>query len=586
MTQFFAELKRRNVYRAAVAYGVVAWFLTQLTTQVFPFFEIPNSAIRFVVIALAVGFPIAMSLSWIYEFTPEGIVRAEDLTPAKALSARRLTGRVLDFFIIGALLLVIALLVYQRFPFRSETGEVVPQKSIAVLPFADMSAAKDQEYFCDGISEELLGALSKVPGLRVVARTSSFSFKGRNAEVSEIAQKLHVRNVLEGSLRRDGNRMRISAQLIDARDGFQLWSRTYERELQGMFAVQDEITRSVVDALRIELALAPPAPPRQNTEAYDLYLQGLYFSNKSGEEDLRRSLVLFQRALDKDSSFARAWTGIAKAWLYLADAYVQPLEAYPIAQAAARNALQLDDRDAQAHCFLGHATEVLQWDGEQMLKCTLRALEIDPNSSIGHVWLGDVLLRYRRAEQAALAEYRKAVELDPLSPIASDALCGAYLMTGNLDDAIKQGKTTLQLDPNYTYLDSNLATAYREKGLTREAIELYMRGEQSKRSASGGLAITYARSARTAEAEQKLAELLTRRKTQYVPATTIAYVYAALGTKEEAFASLERAYSEHDAALLSMHIDPGSLPLRAEPRFNQLVKRVGLDPAKHVVQTP
>src|SRR5207247_745190 len=204
----------------------------------------------------------------------------------------------------------------------------VPEKSIAVLPFLDLSQAKDQEYFCDGISEEILDALAKVEGLRVVARTSSFSFKGRSVDVSDVRKKLNVENVLEGSLRREGNRIRITAQLINARDGFHLWSETYERELKDVFAVQDEITRSIVDALKIKLAVAPPGRARQNTEAYDLYLQGLYFSNKSTEEELRKSFDLFQRSLEKDPNSARAWIGIAKAWIWLADAYVKPLEAY------------------------------------------------------------------------------------------------------------------------------------------------------------------------------------------------------------------------------------------------------------------
>jgi TolB-like protein len=262
----------------------------------------------------------------------------------------------------------------------------MPGKSIAVLPFVDLSQAKDQEYFCDGISEEILDALAKVEGLRVVARTSSFSFKGKNADVSEIAQKLNVQNVLEGSLRREGNRIRISA-LVSAANGSHLWSETYERELQGVFALQDEITRSIVDALKIKLALAPPARAQQNTEAYDLYLQGLYFSNKSDEESLRKSLSLFQQALDKDPNFARAWTGIAKAWLWLADAYVRPLDAYPKVKEAASSALALDERDAEAHSYLGETKRILDRDfpgEEQELK---RALKIDRNSAPAHLFM-------------------------------------------------------------------------------------------------------------------------------------------------------------------------------------------------------
>src|SRR5437868_2999196 len=257
-------------------------------------------------------------------------------------------------------------------------------KSIAVLPFVDLSQAKDQEYFCDGISEEILDALAKVEGLRVVARTSSFSFKGKSVDASDVGKKLNVENVLEGSLQREGNRIRVTAELINARTGFHLWSQTYERELKGVFALQDEITRAIVEALKIKLALSPPAHEQRDTEAYNLYLQGLYFSNKSSEADLRRALGFFQGALEKDPAFSRAWTGISKVWYFLADVYVTPFEAYSASKEAALKAIALDEKDAEAHCYLGEARRVLDWDlagADAELK---RALELDPNSAPAH----------------------------------------------------------------------------------------------------------------------------------------------------------------------------------------------------------
>ncbi len=214
-----------------------------------------------------------------------------------------------------------------------------PEKSIAVLPFVDLSQAKDQEYFCDGMSEEILHGLTKVDGLRVVGRTSSFSFKGKNANTREVGEKLNVENVLEGSLRRERNRVRVTADLINTQSGFHVWTETYDRELAGVFTLQEEITRSIVDALKSKLAVALPSHEQRNTEVYDLYLQGLYFSNKSSDEDLRRALNFFQRAVEKDPTFARAWTGIAKVWYFLADVYVKPLEAYPLSKEAALKAI-------------------------------------------------------------------------------------------------------------------------------------------------------------------------------------------------------------------------------------------------------
>ncbi len=228
---FFSELKRRNVYRAAVAYGVVAWFLTQLTTQVFPFFEIPNSAVRFVVIALAIGFPIAMLLSWLYELTPEGIVRTEDLDPVQARSVQRATGRILDFIIIGVLLLVIAMLIVGRRPFYRQTGESISQKSIAVLPFENLSEDKANAYFADGIQDEILTRLSKIADLKVISRTSTQHYKSAPENLREIAKQLGVAHILEGRVQKSGDAVRVNVQLIKAANDSHLWADTFDRKL-------------------------------------------------------------------------------------------------------------------------------------------------------------------------------------------------------------------------------------------------------------------------------------------------------------------------------------------------------------------
>jgi adenylate cyclase len=453
------------------------------------------------------------------------------------------------------------------------------QKSIAVLPFVDLSQAHDQEYFCDGISEEILDALAKVQGLRVVARTSSFSFKGKNADVGEIGQKLNVQNVLEGSLRREGNRIRLTAQLVNAHDGFHVWSETYERELQGVFAVQDEITRAIVDALKIKLAVAPPARTPQNTEAYDLYLQGLYLSNKSDEESLRKSLNLFQQALDKDPNFARAWTGIAKVWLWLADAYVRPLEAYPKVKEAASRALALDERDAEAHCYLGDGKRVLDWDvvgGQAELK---RALQLDPNSGTAHFFLAISLSSQGEAESAQ-AHMKDAVKLDPLSPIIGSFASMIDLAYGRFDDAIAEGRRTQLLDPNYFYQGSELAAAYREKGMFAEALELYKKAGEVTGVPQPGLAITYAKMGRLNEAEHVFNEVKTFAATHYVAGEAIASICVALKDNDSAFQWLERAYQQHSGSLHGIAVRPEFRPLYSDPRFADLLRRMGVDPAK------
>jgi len=448
-----------------------------------------------------------------------------------------------------------------------------PEKSIAILPFLDLSQAKDQEYFCDGISEEILDTLAKVDGLRVLGRTSSFSFKGKSTGASEVGKKLNVENVLEGTLQREGNRIRVTAELINARNGFHVWSETYEREVQGVFALQDEITRAIVEALKIKLAVSPPVHEQRNTEVYDLYLQGLFFSNKSSEADLRRALRFFQGALEKDPTFSRAWTGIAKVWYFLADVYVKPLEAYPASKEAALKAIALDEKDAEAHCYLSEAKRVLDWDLEGADEELKRALQLDPNSASAHLFSGLHPLFHGELKDG-LQLILEAEKLDPVSPITSYVATAAYLANDRIDDAVIEGQRTLQLDPNYFYLDSVLAAAYREKGNFPEAIALYTKAQEATHLPSSGLAITYTRMGRHIDAQNILVQLLQAREKRYVSAPLIAAVSVALGDKEGAFRELERAYVEHSGVLQWIAFLPEFRALRSDARFPQLLRRI------------
>ena len=456
---------------------------------------------------------------------------------------------------------------------RNLTTTSPPEKSIAVLPFLDLSETKDQEYFCDGVSEEIINALAKVEALRVVSRSSSFSFKGKDVNVSEVGRKLNVANVLEGTLRRDGTRVRVTAELIDTRNSFHLWTESYDRELKDVFALQDEITRAIVDALKVKLAVALPAHEQRNTEVYDLYLQGLYFSNKSSEEDLRRALSFFQHAVEKDPTFSRAWTGIAKVWYFLADVYVRPLDAYPASKEAALKAIVLDDKDAEAHCYLSEAKRVLDWDlagADAELK---RALQLDPNSAAAHLFSGLHPL-FRGELKDGLQRILEAEKLDPVSPITSYVATAAYLANDRIDDAITEGQRTLQLDPNYFYLDSVLAAAYREKGNFDDAIALYTRAQDTTNLPSSGLAITYTRMGRQTDGRNILARLVQAREKRYVSAPLIAAVWTALGDKEEAFRWLERGYEEHSGVLQWIAFLPEFRALHSDARFPHLLRRI------------
>ena len=456
-------------------------------------------------------------------------------------------------------------------------SHVSSEKSIAVLPFNNLSAGKDDTYFSDGIAEELLGALAKVDGLRVAARRSSFSFKDREAELAEIASRLNVEHVLEGSVRRDGNRVRVTAGLIDARAGFTIWSETYEREMHGIFALQDEITCAIVNTLKLKLAISAPSPPR-STEAYDDYLRGLFYSDKSTEDALWKSLEFFERALEKDPRFARAWTGIAKSWLWLADAYVKPLEAYSKVRDAAMNAINIDDGEAEAHVYLAETKRILDWDLRGAEAEYLRAFEIDSNSTPSNYFIAAFYAAVGERDKA-LGHLSRTAKIDPASLWVSNFACEIYRYFGLIDEAMAAGERSLQLDPTFVYSEPLLAALYREMGRFDDAIALYKKSQDISGRVPFGLAITYAKMNRREEAREILKAACATRGS-YTPGDATAHVHVVLGENEEAIRELQRAYDEHSSSLHFIGIAPEFEQLRSDRRFVSVVQRIGLEPEK------
>ena len=537
---FFAELKRRKVYAVAVGYVVFGAGLIQLVTSVFPSFDFPVWSTRLVIVVIALGFPVALILSWFFDLTRYGIARTPDLI---------------------------------EFDRPAST-----EHSIAVLPFVDLSPGKDHDYLSDGIAEEILTALSKIDNLRVAARRSSFWFKDRTADLREVASKLNVAHVLEGAVRRDNNRVRITAELIDVRGGFTLWSDTFEREMQSIFALQDEITRAIVDALKLKLAITPQPPQAPSLAAYDSYLQGQFYSDKSTEEALRTSLRHFQRALEIDPRFARAWTGIAKAWLWLADAYVAPLEAYANVRDAAVNALKIDKDDAEAHVYLGETKRILDWNMDGAAREFCRAIALDPKSTPSNYFSAAFSAAIGDRENA-LKYLQRTATIDPASLWVNNAACELYRYFGLYDEAIAAGERALQLDPAFIFGEPLLAALYREMGRFDEAIALYEKAETISARPAFGHAITFAKMNQPDRAREILAKAVAARG-HYTPGDATAHVYVTLGEYETAIRELERACDERSSSLHFIGIAPEFAPLRPDKRFVSMVKRIGLDPEK------
>jgi adenylate cyclase len=542
LRKFFAELKRRKVYTVAVAYAVGGWALAQGIAQVLPVFDTPLWMIRLLVVLIIVGFPVALTLSWFFDLTRYGVVRTPNLKDIDVALAPGLD-----------------------------------ENSIAVLPFADLSPNRDHDYFSDGIAEEILTALSKIDNLRVAARRSSFWFKDRSADLREVASKLNVAHVLEGSVRRDENRVRVTAELIDARRGFTIWSDTFEREMQSIFALQDEITRAIVDKLKLKLAIAAPGPAR-SPDAYDSYLQGLFYSDKSTEEALRKSLGYFEGALQKDPKFGRAWTGIAKSWLWLADAYVPPREAYSKVRDAAVNALKIDKADAEAHVYLAETKRILDWNMDGAAREFSRAVELDPKSTPTNYFSAAFWAAVGNREDA-LKYLKRTATIDPASLWVNNAACELYRYFGLYDEAMAAGQRSLELDPAFIYGEPLLAALYREMGRFDEAIALYEKAELVSGRPAFGHAITYAKMNRPDEAREILSKAVAARGS-YTPGDAVAHVYVALGVYDDAIRELERAADERSSSLHFVGIAPEFAPLRPDKRFVSIVERIGLDPKR------
>jgi TolB-like protein/Flp pilus assembly protein TadD len=586
---FFAELKRRNVYKVAVAYAVVAWLLIQAASIFFPAFDAPPWVMKIFIIVIIFGFPVALIFSWAFEITPEGIKLESEIELAK--STKRRTGRKIVAVTIALAIMAAGLFVYQLVrskstimptasAARTEAATAPPNNSIAVLPFVNMSADKNDEYLSDGMTEELINMLTRVKSLHVPGRSSSFAFKGKNEEdiFRKVGEQLHVNAVLEGSVRKAGDKLRITAQLINVADGFHLWSETYDRDMKDILAVQSDVARRVVEALQVQLgveeARALTKKPTENPEAHRLYLLGRYHFAKFTRAGWTNAIHYFEQALQLDPNFALAYCGLADTYGWAGGQIMAGREAWAREMELAQKALALDPNLAEAHLAMGTAlfSALSPHSSEKELD---RAVELNPNLALIYDQYGWTFAEMGRFDEAIAAE-KKALELDPLNTFLNTDLAFFLYWARRYEDAITQIRKTLELDPNNAFAHSILGWCLIWKGNKAEA-----RAEFQKATSLDDLpwyisSLGYACAAKgdRAKAEQILQDLEELSKQRYVSPANRAAVYLGLGEKEEALDWLEKAYEDRDPIFWWIDGDQLYDSVRNEPRFQALVQKI------------
>src|SRR6266702_3115664 len=601
---FFAELKRRNVVRMAGLYLVGAWLLTQVASTVLPMFGAPDWLPRSIVSLLAIGFVPALIFSWVFELTPQGLKRDEDVPPEESIAPQ--TARRMNRMIIAVLVLALGYFVFDKFvltPRReaalvaarpsAEPKSAANAKSVAVLAFANLSDDKGSEYFSDGISEELLTVLQKIPGLHVAARTSAFSFKGKNATAQEIGQKLGVAHLVEGSVRKSGDAVRIAARLTRADTGEELWSENYTRDLKDVFAVQTELAQTIVEQLRgrfggadagstakekiQEEVQAAEKGGTKNLDAHQLYLQGRFYENRHSEKSAREALTAYEHAVALDPGFALAWAGVAQTHLWLAGFSTEGgQKTFDAHLAAARDATAraLSIEPDLTNGLLARAwietNFDFNWNGAaQTVSKALALAPADPNILISAANLEIA----RGNTDRAIELYRKAVDLDPVNAQARSFLAFNLAATKRFAEARAEFPRVVELNPAAPWAHAGLGLSYLLENKFEEAA--------TAAQADAGewcrfLIVSCARwgQKRVQESDAALAELTA--KDSETAAYQIAEAYAYRGDKDHAFEWLERARRQRDPGLAGLRRDPLLPNLRDDPRWNVFLHTMGL----------
>lgn len=589
---FFSELKRRNVFKVATAYIIIGWLIMQAGDTLAPALHLPgwiNSALAFFLI---LGFPLAVFFAWAFEMTPEGLRKEKDVDPHRSIS--RVTGRKLDFVIIALMAAGLAYFAWDKFVVVPPTGSDFTQgssqaapvstamapeaghnqnKSIAVLPFVNMSDDGANEYFADGLSEELLNLLAKIPELKVAARTSSFQFKGHTGDIAAIAAQLKVTSILEGSVRKSGDQIRVTAQLIKADDGYHLWSETYDRTLQNIFDVQDEIAAAVVDALKITLLGAVPVAKEVNPDAYALFLQGRYYYDQKNEQSSHKAVEAYQQALQIDPEYAAALAGLAltTAWQAGYD-YIDYEAGVASALANAEKSVRLDPELALAWISLSYIQNAYLWQWQASYDSAQKALELDPTNSTVMTIAAEIIRDLGQLDQS-LSMFQKAVELDPLNLTAINQLARAYAAAERFEESEQQYLNLLSLNPSFNGAHSQYAYTLLLAGRYQDALSEAKKDNEIIWSSLLQIFALHSLG-KTEEAEAGLEAFIAAHQDFW--AYQIAEVYAWRDEADEAFKWLDAALQYRDPGLGNLLTDQFLRNLHDDPRWGSFLDKVGL----------